>query len=144
MKVKIIMPRKVKSRLAPKIIKVFENKEAEELPFEAIFDAIGGKKATVVGVLSSYPGVFSKSEGRRQTQWRLIPDDEISLDEIMELYGFTPEVMMEIVDSDTKNIRYACWQAPVNSHGLYERRDIHYINHMMRKRHFKGLSSASL
>ena len=102
------------------------------------------KKATVVGVLSSYPGVFSKSEGRRQTQWRLIPDDEISLDEIMELYGFTPEIMMEIVDSDTKNIRYACWHAPVNTHGLYERRDIHYINHMMRKNRFKGLSSASL
>ena len=40
---KIIMPRKVKSRLAPKIMKVFESKEADELPFETIFDAVGGK-----------------------------------------------------------------------------------------------------
>ena len=46
--------------ISPKIIKVFENKEAEELPFEAIFDAVGGK-ATVVGVFVYLtPGVFSK------------------------------------------------------------------------------------
>ena len=33
-------------------------------------------------------------------------DDEILLDEIENgAYGFTPEIMMEIVDSDTKNIR---------------------------------------
>ena len=94
-------------------------------------------------MLSSYPGIFSKAEGRK-TSWRLIPDDAITLQEVMELYALTAEIMMEIVDEETKNIKYSCWQAPINNNGLYERRDIHYLHHMMTKNNFKGLSYAVL
>ena len=136
------MPRKVKSRLAPKIIKVFESRETDELRFQTIFDEVGVKKATLVGVLSSYPGIFSKPEGRR-TQWRLIPEEDITLEEFMELYDISPEMMLQIIDEETRNIRYYCWEAPIKECGKYERRDLHYIYFQMKKNSFRGLTSAT-
>lgn len=136
------MPRKVKSRLAPKIIKVFESRDTDELRFQTIFDEVGVKKATLVGVLSSYPGIFSKPEGKK-TQWRLIPEEDITLEEFMEIYQITPEIMLKIIDEETRNIRYYCWEAPIKESGKYERRDLHYIYHMMKKYQFKGLTSST-
>ena len=136
------MPRKVKSRLAPKIIKVFESRETDELRFQTIFDEIGGKKATLVGVLSSYPGVFSKPDGKK-TQWRLIPDEDITLEQFMVIYAVSAKTMLEIIDEETRNIQYSCWSAPIKDNGKDHRRDLHYIYHMMKKYGFKGLTCAT-
>ena len=134
------MPRRFKSPLVPKIIELYERLDTDELKFGEIADHIGEGPSAIAGVLSSYPAVFSKagqvrtfcfdtSNSNKSTIWKLIPEEEVDDDEIMELYGFSD--LSEL--SDGKDMRYKWISAKRLDNGKFPRRDVHYIMHHFRK-----------
>ncbi len=137
------MARKAKNRLVPKIEKIFHESKDEILPFDRILDKMGKeRKSVIAGILSSYPerfdpaGVERTKDGTgeyRRTLWRLVPDEQLSLREVKEVYSVGPETMLELMQEENRSLRYACWSAEPDENGSYNRRDIHYVLLQYRK-----------
>ena len=136
------MGRKFKSPLVTKIISLYDKLDAEELKFGTIADHVGGGPSAIAGVLSSYPGVFTKagqirtfdyvtSNSNKSTIWKLIPEHEIDDEQIMELYGFSDEILSELCDGS--EMRYKWISAKRKENGKFSRREVHYIMHHLRK-----------
>lgn len=130
------MGRKAKNRLVPKIEKIFQDSEEEILPFDRILTKMGERKSVIAGILSSYPerfdpaGVERSKDGTgeyKRTLWRLVPDEQLSLRELQEVYNVDPETMLELMQEENRSLRYACWSAEPDENGNYNRRDIHYV-----------------
>tara|TARA_B100000614_G_C14460215_1_gene458088 strand:+ start:345 stop:785 length:441 start_codon:yes stop_codon:yes gene_type:complete len=135
------MSRKAKNPLVKKIVKIFEKFDAQDLKFETISDHLGEPSSAVAGVLSSYPAIFTKaghtrvmnhetSNSNKQTIWRLIPEEEVDEDRIMDLYGLSLD---DIQVNDGQTIRYKWISAKRLPSGKFARRDIHYMLHHMKK-----------
>ena len=134
------MPRRFKSPLVPRIIDLFERLDTDELKFGEIADHLGEGQSAIAGVLSSYPAVFSKAgqvrtfcfdtnSTNKSTIWKLIPEDEVDEEEIMELYGFSD--LSEF--SDGENMKYGWISVKRLENGKFSRRDVHYIMNHFRK-----------
>ena len=150
------MGRKFKSPLVPKIISLYEKLGTDKLKFVEITDHLGDGPSAIAGVLSSYPSVFAKAgqvrefdyhtgNSNKNTIWKLIPEEEVDDHEIMELYGFSDDVMSEL--SDGNNMKYKWISAVRGENGKFSRRDIQYIMHHFRKDREKstlGVSRASV
>tara|TARA_B100001778_G_scaffold329073_1_gene329510 strand:+ start:4623 stop:5123 length:501 start_codon:yes stop_codon:yes gene_type:complete len=138
----LILGRRFKSPLVPKIIRLYEKLGTDHLKFIEITDHLGDGPSAIAGVLSSYPSVFAKAgqvrefdfhtgNSNKNTIWKLIPEEEVDDSQIMELYGFSDETMSEL--SDGENIKYKWISAVRGENGKFSRRDIQYIMHHMRK-----------
>lgn len=130
------MPRKFKSPLVQKIINLYKKHEAEELKFGVISDHLGDAPSAIAGVLSSYPAVFAKvgqvrtynfdtGNSNKSTIWRLIPEEEVDDNEIMDLYGFGAEALSQFTDGE--GMRYKWISAKRLDNGKFSRRDVHYM-----------------
>ena len=137
------MPRKVKNKLVPRIEKVFAESEQEILPFDTILTALGSeRKSVLAGILCSYPERFDPAGSERlkdgkyeskRTLWRLIPDEELTIDEISSIYDLHDADLYSMLDEGERCFRWECWKALPDDNGTYNRRDIHYIIHRWRK-----------
>tara|TARA_B100001175_G_C19411030_1_gene591131 strand:- start:246 stop:710 length:465 start_codon:yes stop_codon:yes gene_type:complete len=149
----LILPRKFKSPLVEKIIKIYKHLGTDELKFGIISDHLGDAPSAIAGVLSSYPAVFAKAQqvrtynfdtgnSNKSTMWRLIPEGEVDDNEIMELYGFGTEAMSEL--SVDGGMRYKWISAKRLDNGKFSRRDVHYLMHHFNKDNRKPLKHKSL
>ncbi len=136
------MPRKFKSPLVEKIIGLYSKLGVDELKFGIISDHLGEAPSAIAGVLSSYPAVFAKSSqvrtynfdtgnSNKSTIWRVIPEEEVGDDEIMELYGFGDEGLSQLTDG--VHMRYKWISAKRLDNGKFSRRDVHYLMHHFKK-----------
>ncbi len=148
----LILGRRFKSPLVPRIIRLFEKLNTNELRFDEITDHIGEAPSAIAGVLSSYPSVFAKGgqvreydiktgNSNKNTIWVLIPEEEVDENQIMELYGFSDETMSEFRNG--KDIKYKWISAVRGENGKFSRRDIQYIMHHFRKDKAKATLTAS-
>lgn len=136
------MGRKFKSPLVPKIIDLYDKLDTDELKFGTIADHLGEGASAIAGVLSSYPSVFTKagqirtfdfatSNHNKSTIWKLIPEHEVDDEQIMELYGFSDELLSELCDNS--EMKYKWISAKRKENGKFSRREVHYIMHHFKK-----------
>ena len=131
--------RKVKNRLVPVVEQVFVDAELEVLPFDEILRNLSATKSALAGILSSYPDRFDPAgyerarhgdEEYRRTLWRLVPDTNVTREEIQVIYHLSDEEMNLITNEE--GFQFKCWKAD-RFQNSYNRRDIHYIVFQLKK-----------